>query len=116
MKPVKTFVVVPSLPEKLAHLKDLAYNLWWCWNPEAISLWRRLDPVQWEATYHNPVKMLGTISQERLASKAQDDGFIAHLNRTWEQFQEYMKDHQTWYAKKYGFSEKPTAAYSSMEF
>jgi starch phosphorylase len=66
MKPIKTFVVVPSLPDALAPLKDLAHNLWWCWNPEAIALWRRLDPVQWEETYHNPVKMLGIISQERL--------------------------------------------------
>ena len=50
MKPIRTFIVVPSLPEPLAHLKDLAYNLWWCWNPEAIALWRRLDPKQWEET------------------------------------------------------------------
>ncbi|GAB4274645.1 MAG: glycosyltransferase family 1 protein [Candidatus Rifleibacteriota bacterium] len=116
MKPIKTFVVVPSLPEPLAPLKDLSYNLWWCWNPEAIALWRRLDPVQWEETYHNPVKMLGVISQERLEAKAKDEAFLAHLARVNESFQDYMNDKQTWFAKKYGYQEKPAVAYYSAEF
>lgn len=116
MKPVKTFVVLPKLPEKLAHLNELAYNLWWCWNPEAFSLWRRLDPKLWEQTYHNPVKMLGSISQERLEDKTQDEGFLAQLNRCWEYFQDYMNDHQTWFDKNHGHRDKPTVAYYSAEF
>ncbi len=117
MKPIRTFIVVPSLPEPLAPLKDLAYNLWWCWNPEAIALWRRLDPVQWEETYHNPVKMLGAISQERLEAKARDEAFLANLQRVYESFQQYMNDHQTWYAKNHGgYNDKPVVAYYSAEF
>ena len=116
MKPIRTFVVAPSLPESLTRLFDLAHNIWWCWNHEAISLWRRLDPVNWEATYHNPVKMLGVISQQRLLDKTQDDGFLSHLDRTWEAFQAYMADRQTWYAKTHGYSERPLVAYYSMEF
>ncbi len=116
MKPIRTFVVIPSLPGPLARLKDLANNLWWCWNPEAIGLFRRLDPDQWEKTYHNPVKMLGTVTQERLQAKAQDDGFLAHLERCWDAFQSYLWDRQTWYAKTYGYSDKPLIAYFSAEF
>lgn len=116
MRPVKTFVVTPSLPEPLKKLEELAYNLWWCWNPEAIALFRRLDPISWETCYHNPILMLGTISQERLESKAQDDGFLAHLERCYNAFKEYMNDKQTWYAKTYGYSDKPLIAYFSMEF
>jgi starch phosphorylase len=116
MKPIKTFVVVPSLPEPLSPLKELAHNLWWCWNPEAIGLWRRLDPVQWEETYHNPVKMLGTISQERLEAKAKDEAFLAHLARVNESFQDYMNDEQTWFDKKHGHKDSPIVAYYSAEF
>lgn len=116
MKPIRTFIVVPSLPEPLAPLKDLAYNIWWCWNPEAIALWRRLDPVKWEETYHNPVRMLGAISQERLEAKAKDEAFLANLQRVYESFNQYMNDHQTWYAKNHGFNEKPVVAYYSAEF
>lgn len=116
MKPVRTFIVVPSLPEPLAHLKELAYNIWWCWNPEAIALWRRLDPVQWEETYHNPVKMLGNISQERLEAKAKDEAFLANLERVYESFKQYMDDKQTWFAKNHGYNDKPVVAYYSAEF
>jgi starch phosphorylase len=116
MKPIKTFVVVPSLPEPLAPLNELAHNLWWCWNHEAIALWRRLDPVQWEETYHNPVKMLGAMSQDRLEAKARDEAFLAHLARVVESFEAYMNDRQTWFAKKYGFRDKPEVAYYSAEF
>lgn len=116
MKPIRTFIVVPSLPESLAPLKELAYNLWWCWNPEAIALWRRLDPVQWDETYHNPVKMLGSISQERLEAKAKDEAFLANLQRVYESFTAYMKDSQTWYDTNHGHRAKPAVAYFSAEF
>ena len=116
MKPIKTFVVIPSLPESLAQLQELAHNLWWCWNPEAIALWRRLDPIKWEETYHNPVKMLGTISQERLTTKSQDEAFLAHLARVYESFQSYMNNYQTWFDQKHGDRSKPMVAYFSAEF
>lgn len=116
MKPIRTFIVVPSLPEPLAPLKELANNLWWCWNPEAIALWRRLDPAKWEETYHNPVKMLGNLSQERLEEKARDEAFLAFLGRVYESFKHYMNDHQTWFAKNHGYNDKPVVAYYSAEF
>jgi starch phosphorylase len=43
-----------SLPKQLAELGNLAYNLWWSWNPEALRLYRRIDPVLGTAG-HNPV-------------------------------------------------------------
>ncbi|MBF0543146.1 MAG: alpha-glucan family phosphorylase [Candidatus Riflebacteria bacterium] len=116
MKPIRNFVVVPRLPEKLKRLKDIASNLWWCWNPEALQLFRRLDPLEWEHTYHNPIKMFGNIPQEALEEKARDEGFIAQLNRVWESLNEYTENEQTWFAKKYGRSEKPIIAYFSAEF
>jgi starch phosphorylase len=116
MRPNRTFVVAPSLPEPIKRLKELAHNVWWSWNPEALDLFRRLDPENWENTYHNPVKMLGVISQERFQAKAQDEGFLAHLDRVWAQFQEYLTTKNTWYAKKYGYPDKPIIAYFSAEF
>ena len=40
---IRTFTVLPHLPERLQALHQLAYNLWWCWNHEAVSLFRRID-------------------------------------------------------------------------
>ncbi|MGD2206383.1 MAG: DUF3417 domain-containing protein, partial [Anaerolineae bacterium] len=59
MRPSYTFRVVPSLPAELERLRELACNLWWSWNHEAIELFRRLDRDLWESTGHNPVLMLG---------------------------------------------------------
>ena len=66
MKPVKTFIVTPSLPAELERLRDLAYNLRWSWDHETIDLFRRLDSDLWEKSWHNPVKMLGSIEQTKL--------------------------------------------------
>ena len=100
MRPSQTFRVIPSLPPKLERLRELAYNLWWTWNHEAIALFRRLDRDLWETTGHNPVLILGTIRQERLDQVAQDDGFLSHLDRVYREFHRYMNSRTTWYHKR----------------
>jgi len=102
MRPSHTFSVIPSLPPKLERLRDLAHNLWWTWNHEAIELFRRLDRDLWETACHNPVLMLGTIRQERLEQLVEDDGFLAHLDRVYREFDRYLKTKSTWYYRAYG--------------
>ena len=116
MQPIRTFTIVPSLPAKLERLRELAYNLWWCWNLEAIDLFRRLDRELWEESGHNPVLMLGTIKQERLEEAAEDDGFLAHLERIAQQYDRYINSQNTWYKKAHGAPGKPCIAYFSAEF
>lgn len=98
MKPIRTFNVTPSLPPQLEPLRTLAYNLHWDWSYEAKDLFRRLDRDLWESSHHNPVLMLGTISQERLREVAEDDGFLAQLGRAARQLDDYLRD-PTWYRK-----------------
>ncbi len=102
MRPSHTFRVIPSLPHKLERFRDLTHNLWWSWNHPAIELIRRLDRDLWETSGHNPVLMLGTIRQERLERMAEDDGFLAQLDRVYREFERYMKGRGTWYRKTYG--------------
>jgi starch phosphorylase len=117
VKPIATISVVPNLPEPLQRLHELAYNLRWAWDHETLSLFRRLDRDLWESTYHNPVKMLGTVSQERLDAAQNDPSFMAHLNRVCQSFDAFMNATDTWYHQTYGsVSPQPTIAYFSMEF
>ena len=44
-----------QLPRRIQRLSDLAYNLWWTWNADAVRLYQLLDAQLWEATEHNPV-------------------------------------------------------------
>ena len=67
---IRTFTVLPHLPERLQALQKLAYNMWWCWNHEAISLFRRIDDDLFEAVENSPVKLLGAIDQARLRAAA----------------------------------------------
>jgi starch phosphorylase len=116
MRPICTFTIIPSLPAKLERLRELAYNLWWSWNLEAIDLFRQLDRQLWEDSGHNPVLMLGTIKQERLEEAADDEGFLAQLERVYQRFERYMKSQSTWYKKCHSASTEPYIAYFSAEF
>ncbi|MBI1937728.1 MAG: alpha-glucan family phosphorylase [Ignavibacteriales bacterium] len=109
------FNVVPSLPEKLEPLREIVYNLFWTWNQDAIEMFRRLDGKLWEETHHNPVLMLGKISQERLNEIALDDSFISHMNRVFVQMNIYVEE-KTWYQKNYKYDKENIIAYFSAEF
>ncbi len=116
MRPVKSFHVRPALPGRLQALEDLAYNIRWSWDHESIGLFRRLDRDLWEESGHNPVLMLGSLSQERLLEAAQDEAFLAHMDRVAENLHDYVSSSGTWHQKKFGPCDTPLVAYFSMEF
>lgn len=116
MKPIRTFNVSPSLPKQLEPLRKLAYNLHWDWNADTRSLFHRLDRELWHASRHNPALMLGTISQDRLKAAAEDEGFLAQMERAIGQLDTYL-DSCNWYRKQRGASPAPEHyAYFSAEF
>ena len=86
-----TVTVVPALPDRLSALDRLARNLWYTWNPEAIELWRRLDRDLWEEAYHNPVRMLGMISQERLEEASRNESFVLQMEQVVEALERYVE-------------------------
>ena len=116
MKPVQVFTVVPSLPPALERLRPLAYNLRWAWDHGTIELFRRLDSDLWESTGHNPVRMLGTIAQFELDTAARDEAFLAQLDRTARELDDYLAANSTWYRRAYGQTDGMSVAYFSAEF
>ncbi len=112
---IRTFQVFPDVPAALQPLLRLANNLWWVWNPDAVELFRRLDRKLWEDVYHNPIKLLGSIPQETLAEAAKDEGYLAHMNRVMEVFQEHL-DQKGWYRERHPEDDKLCVAYFSAEF
>jgi len=87
---IRTFEVLPSLPEPLKPLLDLAYNLWWSWHPEATELFVRLDKELWTKSNHNPVLMLGSCPQDRLDQMARDEGFLTTMARVQANLDRHM--------------------------
>lgn len=112
---VKTFTVLPDTPEKLKHLNDLAYNLWFSWNPKALKLFEELDKISWEEASQNPVRMLCIVPQEKLEAAAKNYHYLAELASVYDSFKLYM-DENTWFEKQFGKRNATTIAYFSCEF
>ncbi len=116
MKPLGLFDVAPSLPARLEPLRRIAYNLWWAWNHDAIELFRRLDSELWESSGHNPVRMLGTISQAQLEAAAADEAFLAHVERVAHDLESYLSSETCWFRRVHGAASGMLTAYFSAEF
>lgn len=113
---IRTFQVFPDLPPALQPLLDLARNLWWMWHPDAVELFRRLDRDLWEQVYHNPVKLLGAIDQNKLMHASKDEGYLAHLERVHTGFRRHLEEHG-WYHDTHGQTQgNLRVAYFSAEF
>ncbi len=115
MATVSKFTVVPRLPERLKALSDIAHNLWWCWNHDAIDLFHRLDRDLWTEVNQNPCTMLGRVSQLRLEDLAEDDSFLAHMDRVATSLKTYMASN-TWKERNPEAPENFRVAYMSAEF
>lgn len=122
----RTFTVLPNLPARLHALNRLAYNLWYSWHPDAITLFRRIDPELFEQVGHSPVKLLAQVDQKRLESLLLDDGFLNQMDRTASHFDGYMASQSTWFHETFLPAQKVAGhsaeadtyrvAYFSMEF
>lgn len=113
----KNVFVYPRYPENLERLYTLAYNLWSTWNYDAIRLFYRVDAHLFQVVKHNPVRLLMSLSQERIDELAQDDGFLFELDHVWENYQEYMSHREPSDAgPSNGLSADDVVAYFSMEF
>ena len=115
MRKVRNFTVLPSLPEPLAALRKIAKNMFWTWNPEIMEMFRQIDSELWEQSGHNPMKLLGTVSQKRLDSLAENEGFLYQLRTGCEKLDRYLNS-PTWYSKVDDQAGKLVIAYFSFEF
>jgi len=115
MKAKIKYDVVPNLPGNLEDLRRIAHNLCFSWNDDLQNLFQRMDPRLWATCKHNPVLMLGLISQERLNELTNDQGFMAQLERVAGDFDRYLSKPRVQSAE-YCAEEPLQVAYFSAEF
>ncbi len=87
MNHLQIFQVLPNLPKPLIFLEVLSRNMWWSWQNDAISLFRRIEPQLWKESGRNPILFLNNISQDRLKELTEDEGFLSQLNVLEDRFQ-----------------------------
>ena len=115
MAGVSRYTVLPKLPERLEKLLSIANNVYWCWDPEAIELFFRIDRDLWVSCNQNPRQMLGLVDQARLEALAQDDSYLAHLERVTDRMERYLNTN-SWRQKNPTAPEDFEVAYLSAEF
>src|SRR5690606_12485108 len=114
MKALRSFTVRPTLPRELAALEEVAFNLRWSWDDQTRDLFRWVDPDLWDASVHDPVRLLGLVSRERLDALARDAGFKRFLDEVHSELTRYL-DGDRWFQTR-GESPLRMVAYFSPEF
>lgn len=105
-----------TLPRRIDRLAELAYNLWWSWNPDAVELFNMIDPLLWVQCYHNPVKFLRTVKRKALNAAIHDKRCLERYDRTMAAFDAYRHANGTWYSRTYPDRADHLVAYFSTEF
>ena len=105
-----------QLPERLRPLDELSGNLWFSWNPDVRDLFRAIDLELWRATGRNPRAFLKKVDTKKLEAFAQNDDFVAQLNRAYERFQQYLNRQDTPFNEYYPTLSDQLIAYFSAEY
>jgi glycogen phosphorylase len=114
VRALRRFTVRAALPAPLEPLGDLVANLRWSWNPDALDLFDAVDPDGWERCEHDPVKLLGEVGADRMATLAKDRRFLRRLKDAHEDLDDYLTADR-WY-QGLGEDAPKAIAYFSPEF
>ncbi len=105
-----------DLPRRIQRLGELAYNLWWTWNPPAQRLFSRIDNALWEQLNHNPLRFLRQVGRTEINAAVQNAYYLELYERVFAAFDQYLSGQDTWYAHHCPDAGQQTIAYFSMEF
>ncbi|MEM8502668.1 MAG: alpha-glucan family phosphorylase [Cyanobacteria bacterium P01_D01_bin.1] len=106
-----------KLPAPVRRLADFAYNYWWSWTPERVSLFSSIDPGMWQQCNHNPVALLESVSHDRLWQLAEDPTYLTRLEKLAAQLDYYLSAEGTWASREVPeVSSDHPVAYFCIEF
>ena len=114
MRAIRRFTVRPVLPDTLHALGELAGNLRWSWHPPTQDLFRSIDPALWDASRHDPTRLLGLVSAERLEALTADRQFLERLQALRADLDQYLTG-ERWY-QGLGADAPRSIAYFSPEY
>ena len=102
--------------KRLNRLGELAYNLWWVWNPEAQKLFSLVDVVLWNKLAHNPVSFLKQVKRTKLNAAASDPQYIKRYELIMQEFDNHLNRDDAWFANTYPDLKEGQIAYFSFEY
>lgn len=105
-----------DLPRRIERLRELAFNLWWTWQPDAQRLFNRIDNDMWERLAHNPIRFLRELERARFNEVVQDKNYLDLYDRVFKTFDEYLAKTDTWSDRNHPELANQPIAYFSMEY
>ncbi|MFI5395631.1 MAG: alpha-glucan family phosphorylase [Candidatus Binatia bacterium] len=104
-------------PQSLAaQLHQLAWNLWWTWQPEVVAIFRDLDPVLWREQNHNPIAFLAALPADQIEQRAAEIALESRINNAFRQLDEYLRERHTLGSTACGILQRSPVAYFAAEF
>lgn len=97
-------------------LWTLARNLWWCWDADAVCIFRDLHPTRWNEGDHSPISLLSQASREGISQKIAAGVLHSRIQNACHRLEEYLKSNKTWGARFAGVLRARPVAYFSAEF
>ena len=88
---LKRIFIEPKLPAGLAPLHELAHNLWWSWQHEAIDLFKSIDAKKFESLNYNPVALLDELGVDQAQALLDDAAFMKRLGKIHGDFKQYIE-------------------------
>ena len=105
-----------ELPSELSTLYEMAYNLWWSWNPPARHLFSAIDSAAW-SRYRNPVELLLNIDHARWEALVENDTFMESFGAVAREFEAYLQGgERSWFRRRFPDYAGGPIAYFSMEY
>jgi len=104
----KIVTVHSQIPEPLKKLKEMAGNMWWTWNDEAINLFKNINLELFKASNCNALEMLLNMSYDELIEVSRSKRIIEEMNNVYDHFSAYMEATPD--------TSRPSVAYFCMEY
>ena len=114
VKAIRRFTVRTVLPSSIAPLGKLAGNLRWSWHLPTARLFHDINPEAWEASGHDPVQFLGSVTREQLQRIAANQELVARIRDLGEDLDRYLSEPR-WY-QSLGDDAPRSIAYFSPEY
>ncbi len=86
----KRLFIQSKVPHSLESLEKLARNLWWCWQYDAIELFKSINPKQWDEYGRNPIALLDHLNIEDFQRLEKNVEFLSRLKEVYGRFEQYM--------------------------
>jgi len=103
------------MQDLLPLLKEMASNLYWSWNKNAVEIFNEINPDFWDWSGHNPIKLLNEINQSYLEYTIENKNLGGRILTMYSEFKYYLTK-KTFFEERFFKPESPSIAYFSAEY